>query len=75
MDNLAKWIILAGAGLIVLGMLVWLLTKAGLPIGQMPGDISAKGENWGFYFPVVSGIVISIILTVVINVLIWLFRK
>lgn len=35
--------------------------------GKMPGDIRVEGKSGSFYFPLVSGIIISIILTVVIN--------
>lgn len=42
--------------------------------GRLPGDIRSGGERGGFFFPVTSSILISIVLTVVINVLIRVFR-
>jgi hypothetical protein len=62
--------------LIVVGLLVlaaglawpWL---SKLPFGRLPGDFSVERENFSFYFPLATSIVVSI----VISVLIWLFRK
>jgi len=41
-----------------------------LPFGRLPGDISIQGQNSGFFFPIVSCIVISVVLTVVLNIVI-----
>jgi hypothetical protein len=38
-----------------------------LPFGRLPGDIAIEGERGGFYFPIVTMIVISIVLTVLLN--------
>jgi uncharacterized protein (UPF0305 family) len=43
-----------------------------IPIGRLPGDIFIKKENFVFYFPIVSSIIISIILTLVFSIL---FRR
>ncbi|HEY7584053.1 MAG TPA: DUF2905 domain-containing protein [Acidimicrobiia bacterium] len=42
--------------------------------GRLPGDIRSESERGGFYFPLTSSILISIVLTVVVNVLFRLFR-
>jgi hypothetical protein len=42
--------------------LFWPLAKE-LPLGRLPGDISVKGEKYSFYFPIVTCIVISIIVS------------
>jgi hypothetical protein len=62
-------IIVFGALLIIIGLLINLLSKFGLPL--LPGDILVKRENFTFYFPIVSSIVISILLTIIFN----LFKK
>jgi hypothetical protein len=41
-----------------------------LPFGRLPGDISVQGQSSGFFFPIVSCIVLSVVLTVVLNVII-----
>ena len=54
--------------LIVIGILIllvglfWSVAKE-LPIGRLPGDISVKGDKYSFYFPIVTCIVISIIVS------------
>ena len=42
-----------------------------LPFGRLPGDFSVERENFSFFFPLATSIVVSI----VISLLIWLFRK
>jgi len=42
-----------------------------LPFGRLPGDFGVERENFSFYFPLATSLVVSI----VISVLIWLFRK
>lgn len=64
-----------GLVLIVVGVVVavvggFLAIGGRLPFGRLPGDISVQGPNGGFFFPIVSCIVISIVLTVVLNIVI-----
>ena len=76
-SNLGKILILVGAGIAILGFIIFISSK--LPFfGKLPGDISIKRENFSFYFPVSTSILISIILTVLINIVLFLifrFRK
>ena len=66
--DLGKLIIVIGLGLIVLGGIVMLLGKF-TSLGHLPGDIFIKGEHGTFYFPVVSCILVSIILSFILNLL------
>jgi hypothetical protein len=75
MDNLGRYLILAGIVLIVVGGAFYLAAKLGLPLGGLPGDIRLEGRNGSVYFPIVTSLVLSIVLTVVLNVIIRLFRK
>ena len=52
---------LIGAG--VLLVLVGLLVQMGLPLGRLPGDIRVQRGNSTFYFPIVTCIVVSVVLT------------
>lgn len=62
-----KLLIGLGLVLIIIG-LVWHLFPGALSwIGRLPGDIRHEGEHGGFYFPIVSMIIISIVLTVIVN--------
>ena len=49
------------AGLVIAG--IGLLMTWGVPIGRLPGDISYRRGNFGFYFPLATSIVVSIVLT------------
>ena len=74
LSQLGKWIVIAGFGLVALGALLWLAGKAGLPLGRLPGDLRFERENFSVYFPVVTCIILSIILTLLLNVIPRLFK-
>jgi Protein of unknown function (DUF2905) len=57
---MARLLIVLGIVLIVLGLLV----KSGLPIGRLPGDVIVRRGGTTFYFPIVTCIVISLVLSV-----------
>ncbi|MGN7468472.1 DUF2905 domain-containing protein [Brevibacillus sp. SAFN-007a] len=62
MNPIAKLLIIGGAVLIVIGLL-WQVGGRFLPLGRLPGDIVVEKENVKFYFPIVTCIVISIVLS------------
>ena len=62
-------LILAGLALVAVGVL-WLVGEK-LGLGRLPGDLVVKRKNFGFYFPLASSLLISLVLTLVLN----LFRK
>jgi hypothetical protein len=70
MGDLGKLLILFGLVLVAVGAL---LTLAGrLPwLGRLPGDISYKGEHVAFYFPIVTCLLVSVVL----SLLFYLFRR
>jgi hypothetical protein len=70
MADLGKMLLLAGAILLVIGAL---LTWAGkIPwLGRLPGDIYVERENFRFYFPFATSIVLSVFLTL----LLWILRR
>jgi hypothetical protein len=61
-NPVAKLLIIGGAVLIVIGLL-WQVGGRFLPLGRLPGDIVVEKENMRFYFPIVTCIVISILLS------------
>ncbi len=70
MDNaMAKWLILLGILLILIGLIWPWLSKLGL--GHLPGDIHIQREGFDVYFPLTSSILISLAL----SLLFWIFRK
>ena len=75
MENLARFLVIGGVILILIGGGVYLAAKFGIPLGRLPGDIHIEGKNGTFYFPVVSSILISILLTIILNVIARYFNK
>lgn len=69
MENISRYIILAGIVLIILGGLVYGAAKLNIPIGRLPGDIHIEGPNGSFYFPLVTCIILSVVLTVALNLI------
>ena len=72
---IGKWILIFGVVLIVVGAVVWLVESLGLLLGRLPGDIRMRGEGWSFHIPVVTSIVVGTVLTVVLNLLFWFWRR
>jgi hypothetical protein len=60
-----KILILAGGLLLVIGLLV----ELGLPLGRLPGDIRYSNGNVTIYAPIATGLLLSIALTIVLNLL------
>jgi len=75
MENIARTLMLGGIALFLIGGGIYLVAKFGIPLGRLPGDIRIEGENGGFYFPVTSSILVSVILTIVVNVIARLWKK
>jgi hypothetical protein len=71
MSDLAKWMMLAGASVLLLGVVLWILSKIGIPFGRLPGDISVERGKFRLYFPLTTSLIISALLTFVF----WLVRK
>ncbi len=68
--NMGKFIIILGLILVIAGVIIHFADK--IPwIGRLPGDILIKKENFTFYFPLATSIILSIVITLVI----YLIRK
>ncbi|MCE7919244.1 MAG: DUF2905 domain-containing protein [Chloroflexi bacterium CFX1] len=53
----------------------YLAAKFGIPLGRLPGDIRIEGEHGSFYFPLTTSILVSVLLTIVVNLIGQLLRK
>lgn len=79
LDSLGRWLIVIGLTIVMLGILLFLLGK--LPfadrLGRLPGDLRYEDPGRGItcIVPIVSSILISLILTIVLNVIAWLLRR
>ncbi|MDO8753283.1 MAG: DUF2905 domain-containing protein [Anaerolineales bacterium] len=75
MEQIARYLMIGGIVLFLIGGGVYLATKFGIPLGRLPGDIRIEGENGLFYFPVTSSILVSVVLTIVVNIVGRLLKK
>ena len=75
MESFSRYLMLGGIILLLVGGGIYLSARFGLPLGRLPGDIHIEGKNGSFYFPVVTCILLSAVLTVILNIVIRLFRK
>ena len=71
MNPLGKLLIFVGGVLVLIGIVVVLAGRANLPLGRLPGDIVYRGKNTTFYFPLVTCIVLSILLSLVM----WIINR
>ena len=66
---MSRFLIVLGLVILALGLLWPILTRLGL--GRLPGDIVIQRGNFSFYFPLVTCIIVSVLLSVVF----WLFNR
>ena len=71
MAELGKALLGVGALLVIVGAVLLFAARFGVPLGRLPGDIAIQGEHGGFYFPIVTCILISLVLTLIF----WLAGK
>jgi uncharacterized protein HemY len=67
---MGKFLVIAGLLIAGIGALLWSGFGKGW-LGKLPGDINYSKENFSFHFPIVTCLILSVILTL----LLWLFRK
>ena len=65
MAEMGRLLVVLGIALVVIGGLVMLLGRTGLPLGKLPGDIVYRGKNSIFYFPLATSIVLSVLLSAI----------
>jgi hypothetical protein len=68
MNQFPKLLIITGIILLVIGLL-WQVGGRWLHLGRLPGDIVIEKENFRFYFPVVTSLLLSVVLSLVFYLL------
>ncbi len=58
--------VVLGIALVVIGVIVMLLGRTGVPLGRLPGDILYRGKNTTFYFPLTTSIALSVVLSLIL---------
>ena len=66
---MGRWLIIFGAALIVIGLLWPVLQRVGL--GRLPGDIVIERDNFRLYFPIVTSLIVSVVLSLIL----WLLNR
>jgi hypothetical protein len=66
MQDLGRTLVVIGLVLAGIGAAILLGSRIGLPLGRLPGDISYKGKNVAFFFPVGTLILVSIVLSAIL---------
>jgi uncharacterized membrane protein len=67
LNSLPRILVLAGVVLIILGILAFLLKGKLGWLGHLPGDIRIERENFRFYFPITTMILLSVVLSLVLS--------
>jgi len=70
MDGIGRTLIILGVVLLVVGLLFTTVGRF-TPLGRLPGDIVIRRSNSTFYFPIVTSILVSVVLTLVM----WFFQR
>jgi hypothetical protein len=69
MADTGKILLFFGAILVVAGLVLMLFGRTSFPLGRLPGDIIYRGKNTTFYFPIVTSLLLSVVLSVVMYVI------
>lgn len=72
--TLGRWVFFAGLVVMVVGGVVWLTGRFGLPLGRLPGDIRIERDGFSLFIPLTTGILLSLGLTLLLNLAVRLFN-
>lgn len=75
METIARYLMIGGIIIFLIGGGIYLAVKFGIPLGRLPGDIRIEGENGSFYFPITSSILVSVILSILLNLISRFLKK
>jgi hypothetical protein len=72
--ELGKWLLIGGLVLVAVGGLLLLGGRLPFRLGRLPGDIAIEGRRGSFYFPIVTSLLLSVVLTLILWFVGWLRR-
>jgi hypothetical protein len=72
LQTVGRFMLLTGVAIAIVGIL--LIAGAKLGLGSLPGDIRIQGEKWSFYVPLATMLLVSLVLTLLINI-VWRWFK
>jgi hypothetical protein len=68
-SDTGKYLMLIGGAVVITGLIIYFFHDKLHWIGHLPGDIRVEKENFRFYFPITTMILLSVLVTVIINVI------
>jgi hypothetical protein len=68
-SDTGKYIIITGVMIVLLGVLIYFFHDKLNWIGRLPGDIRIEKENFRFYFPIATMIIVSLVVTIIIQII------
>jgi DUF2905 family protein len=75
MESIARYLMIGGIIFFLIGGGLYLAVKFGIPLGRLPGDIRIEGENGSFYFPITTSILVSVALSIILNIISRFLKK
>lgn len=75
MADLGRLLIIIGLSIAFGGLIIWLAARYLPWLGNLPGDIRVEGDNYKIYFPLATMILVSIIGTILLNIIARVFRR
>ena len=73
LSQFGRVLVLVGAVILFLGLALVVADRVPL-LGRLPGDITVRGDGWTLYAPLATSIVLSVLLTLVLSVVVWVRR-
>ncbi|MFC2050540.1 DUF2905 domain-containing protein [Chloroflexota bacterium] len=74
MEGIGKILLIVGGIIVILGLI--LVFSQHIPfLGKLPGDIFVKRDGFSLYFPVVTFLVLSILITIIVNVILYFLKR
>jgi hypothetical protein len=74
MEGIGKILLIVGGIIVILGLI--LIFSQHIPfLGKLPGDIFVKRDGFSFYFPIVTFLVLSLLISIVVNVIIYFMKR
>jgi hypothetical protein len=74
MEGIGKILLIVGGIIVILGLI--LIFSQHIPfLGKLPGDIFIKRDGFSFYFPIVTLLILSVLITIIVNVILHFLNR
>jgi hypothetical protein len=74
MEGIGKILLIVGSSIVIFGLI--LIFSQHIPfLGKLPGDIFVKRDGFSFYFPIVTLLILSVLITIIVNVILYFLHR